>query len=100
MTIKQKQKIQNIRDSVVSTIYGKQSENYEIKQFKITESEYDIVSIIIELGMKNDEGTLAECLCRNTAIIFVGKNGALKHIESKTSIIACFYFSQYKCTVF
>lgn len=53
------------------------SDEYEIKKFEISENEY-FVSVYFVTGRKNDEGTMAEVLCRKHRHAFIGKNGGLK----------------------
>lgn len=55
----------------------------ELKKWKIDENEY-FVAVYVEIGMKNDEGTLAEVFCRDAAHLFVGKRGGITYPVSKT----------------
>lgn len=57
-------------------------DKYEIKQFDIDENEY-FVSVVVEVGRKNDEGTLAEVFCRDRAHLFIGKRGGITYPVSK-----------------
>ena len=57
-------------------------DKYEIKKFEVTEGEY-FVNVIVETGMKDDEGTLAEVFCRDRAQLFVGKRGGITYPVSK-----------------
>lgn len=54
------------------------SDNFEIKEWKVTENEY-FVSLVVTTGLKNDEGTAASVLCRNTAHLFIGKRGGVRY---------------------
>lgn len=54
-------------------------DGYEIKKFEVTPLEgCEIISVYIETGMKNDEGTLAEALCRKHRHFFVGVRGGIE----------------------
>ena len=53
------------------------SDEYEIKKFKVEENEY-FVSVYFVTGRKDDEGTMAEVLCRKYRHAFIGKNGGLR----------------------
>lgn len=54
-------------------------DGYEIKKFEVTPLEgCGIISVYIETGMKNDEGTLAEALCRKHRHFFVGVRGGIE----------------------
>lgn len=52
------------------------SDEYEIKKFEVKENEF-FVSVYFVTGRKNDEGTMAEMLCRKYRHAFIGKNGGL-----------------------
>ena len=85
----QKYKLENIRDTVLNTLYGSTKEDYEIKRFDIRVSELtkntNQVSVVVETGLKGDEGTLAQSLARERAMIFIGKNGGMKHVQWKNT---------------
>ena len=48
----------------------------ELKEWNVEEDEY-FVSVIVEIGGKNDEGTWAEVVCRDRAQLFIGKCGGV-----------------------
>lgn len=83
----QKSRLESIRSSVLDTLYGSTKDSYEIKEFDVRVSESEVrkntkfVSVSIETGLKGDEGTLASSLARNRALIFIGKNGGMKHAQ-------------------
>lgn len=54
----------------------------EIKEWEVEENEY-FVSVVVEIGGKGDEGTLAEYIARDRAHIFVGKRGGMRYPVSK-----------------
>ena len=72
-------------------MYGSTKDSYEIKKFdvRVTESDvlknYKFVSVAIETGLKNDEGTMASLLARERALIFIGKNGGMKHAQWRST---------------
>ena len=59
-------------------LHSYHADKYEIKQFEITDCEY-FVSVVVEVGMKDDEGTLAEVFCRDRAHLFIGKRGGITY---------------------
>lgn len=87
MTNSQERAIKRIKELTNEILY---SENYEIKKFEVTDCDY-FISVIIETGLKNDEGTLAAVFGRDRAHLFIGKRGAItypvykigKHIRRK-----------------
>ena len=85
MTSRQQATIEKIkRDLPHFDFYG--SDDYEIKEFDVKEYEY-FVSVYIVTGRKNDEGTLAACLCRKYRHGFIGKNGGLSYMNSKSNTV-------------
>lgn len=81
MTKRQEQAVAKIRALVEKDMLI--DDNHEIKKFDLKELEY-FVSVIVETGMKNDEGTLASILCRDRAHMFVWKGGRVTYPVSKT----------------
>lgn len=79
MTKAQERALKRINDLVESEFYG---ENYEIKEWKVNENEF-FVSLVVEWGMKGDEGTLAEIFARDRAHLFIGKNGGVRYPVNK-----------------
>lgn len=52
--------------------------DHEVKELKITERENDTaIYVSITIGRKDDEGTMAELLCRNTYCFFIGTRGGM-----------------------
>ena len=80
----QERVLTKLYDNTLNELYGSTKDSYELKRFNIT-NESGITSVVIEAGLKNDEGTLASALARNTAIFFIGKNGGLKHFDGSTN---------------
>lgn len=84
MTRAQEQAVARVRKLVereIKGIYG-DKDCYEIKCWEITE--YDsFIALVVEYGMKGDEGTLAEVIGRNRAHLFIGKRGGITYPVSK-----------------
>ena len=74
MTNSQENAIERIRKLVESGLRDSQ----EIKVWEIKEYE-TFVSVYVVYGLKNDEGTLAELICRDKAHLFVGKRGGITY---------------------
>ena len=74
MTKSQEKAIERIRKLVESEI----RDRYEIKVWEIKEYE-TFVSVYVVYGLKNDEGTLAQLVCRDKAHLFVGKRGGITY---------------------
>lgn len=94
MTKQQEQQIARIKYEAKHYM-GKHSDDYEIKKFEVEENKF-FVSINVEVGAKNDEGTLAAIFCRDNTLIFIGRRGGLK--------VPCFknnkmYYKPYKCFI-
>lgn len=77
MTQAQKRKINFIRKQA-ENMHGKQSDSYEIKRWEVTDNEWGTVTLFVEIGLKGDEGTMAEYLARDSVQIFIGPRGAAK----------------------
>ena len=55
--------------------------NYEIKEYTVRG--YDsFVSVILEVGMVGDEGTLAQVYARDRVHLFIGKRGGITYPSS------------------
>lgn len=54
--------------------------HYEVKELEVTDS-YGAAYVSITTGLKDDEGTMAECLCRDTYLFFIGKRGGIFQYE-------------------
>ena len=55
---------------------------YEIKEYKITDCE-TFLSVVLEVGMIGDEGTMAQIFCRDRVHLFIGKKGGITYPTSK-----------------
>lgn len=68
---------------LAETLFGKNTlDKYEIKKFDIHENEY-FVAVVVEVGMKDDEGTMAQIYCRDHAQLFIGPRGGITYPVSK-----------------
>lgn len=52
--------------------------NCEIKEYEV-EDYKQFISVVAEVGMVGDEGTLASLLCRYRVHLFVGKRGGITY---------------------
>ena len=77
MTNAQEIVIKRIRNEV-EKIHGTCSDSYEIKEWIIDDCEY-FVSLCFEVGLKNDEGTMAALTARDRGHIFIGKRGGISY---------------------
>ena len=58
----------------IATLHG----HYEVKNLKVEGNEYNAdVYIQLEVGRPNDEGTLAECFCRDCFCFNIGPRGGI-----------------------
>jgi hypothetical protein len=72
MNASQRRAFANVRDFV--TMHG----HYEIKELTVNGFEDgNDVYVTIEAGMPNDEGTMAEFLCRDRYGFFIGARGGI-----------------------
>ena len=78
----QKKAIDNIRKLAEDLHTGRNADKYEIKTFEVEENKYS-VSVYVVVGLKEDEGTLAEVFCRDTALLFIGPRGGIRYPVSK-----------------
>ena len=82
MTRQQERKINLIRD-YMNNYMGKHSDAYEMKEEEIVDLGVGgIVSVVMETGMKEDEGTMAAVLCRNRIHVFIGPKGGVTCIST------------------
>ncbi len=85
LTAKQAKVIEHIKARIMDVNYGHTAASYEIKRFEITLPQEDngLAFLVVETGMKNDEGTLASCLCRDHRLIMIGQNGGTELLNPK-----------------
>lgn len=78
----QEKTIRNIRKMAENLHSSRYADKYEIKTFEVEDCKY-FVSLVVEVGMKDDEGTLAEVFCRDRAHLFIGPRGGIRYPVSK-----------------
>lgn len=79
MTKMQEKRVKQIKENWTQLCHGiKYAEKYEIKEWEVEELKY-FVSLIIEVGLKNDEGTMAQVYCRKRCHIFIYKGGRMTY---------------------
>lgn len=84
MTKHQERAVEWLRTEILKRD-GLASDRYEYKQFDVTDNAASgLVFVIAEVGLKNDENTMAGLLCRTHRHIVIGKRGALKLLNAKT----------------
>lgn len=81
MTKSQKRALNNIK-RLAEKWESEGFKDGELKEWDVDENEY-FVSVVVEIGGKNDEGTLAEVFCRDRAHLFIGKCGGVRYPVSK-----------------
>lgn len=81
MTNAQKRAVERIRRDHIRQAAG-YGEDAEYKKFRVEDCGA-FVSVVSEVGGKNDEGTLAACICRDHRHIFIGRHGALTLVNAK-----------------
>lgn len=83
MTKHQERAIERLRREVKEDLFfSKEEGKYEIKEFEVHENEY-FVSVVFEVGLSNDEHTLASIFCRDHGQVFIGKRGGIRYPVSK-----------------
>lgn len=75
MTKSQEKALKKIKLLVEKELY---SDDYEIKKWEVTENEY-FIALVVEYGLKADEGTLAASIARDHALLFIGKHGGITY---------------------
>ena len=68
-----KYQARSFRNFLDSILWG---DNHEVKELDVSDS-YGAAYVDITVGLKDDEGTLAEVLCRDTYLFFIGKRGGI-----------------------
>ena len=74
MTKAQERMIEKIRRDALAWA----GEGGEIKRFDVEEISDKTVSVWAIVGRKNDEGTMAAVLCRDSVLVFIGPRGAAR----------------------
>lgn len=53
---------------------------YEIKEYRVEElKDTGMLSVVMVVGRKDDEGSVASYICRDRVHLFVGKRGGIKY---------------------
>lgn len=55
-------------------------DGHEVKRLSVTNLGR-VVSVVVVVGMKNDEGTMAAVLCRKRGHFFIGRRGGIKAVD-------------------
>lgn len=76
MTKSQEMILERVKKAIPKNFFH--SENYEIKEFEVTEYDH-FISVYASIGLKGDEGTMAAVCCRDTFHIFIGKRGGITY---------------------
>lgn len=77
MTKLQQNTIEQIKKAIPRFDFYGHPESYEIKKWEVVDEqeEWGRVIVYVETGRVNDEGTLAEAICRKHRQIFIGRRG-------------------------
>lgn len=84
MTKSQERAVEKIK-KLAEDYMNKCFNNGELKEWEVEENEY-FVSVVLEIGNKDDEGTMAAIFGRDRAHLFVGKRGGVTYPVSKQLI--------------
>lgn len=77
----QQEMVERLKTAILEKNSG--SRGSEIKKLEIREF-YNTVSMVIEVGMPGDEGTMASVFARDYRHIFIGPRGGLEICNTKT----------------
>lgn len=77
MTKQQENAIEQIKKAIPRFDFYGHPESYEIKKLEVIDEyeEWGRVIVYVETGRVEDEGTLAEMICRKRRQIFIGPRG-------------------------
>ena len=78
MTTAQEKAVARIRRKAERDLFHGGPDRYEFKKWEVEDCG-SFISVVLEVGMKEDEGTLAAIFCRDHAQLFVGKNGGITY---------------------
>lgn len=87
MTSKQEKMVNQIKNDIIRYDFhdhrkGIENSSYEFKEFKV-EDHGEFVSVYSVVGLKDDEGTMAACICRTYRQIFIGKRGGVHTYDNR-----------------
>ena len=95
MTKSQEREVERlIVDFFAHTSLGR-PEKYELKRLDILETKYKKIIVVIEAGMKGDEGTIASLLCRIGRQYFIGPRGGVTWYVGGKSTKGKYYSSRF-----
>ena len=78
MTKAQEAVIKTVESYMLNRMCKRNEDNrYEVKRKEVDEITENTVSLVIETGLKGDEGTMAAILCRDMVHLFIGKKGGV-----------------------
>lgn len=80
MTNKQAYTVEHLRRAIEDL--DLHSEEYEFKVFEVNERDTHVELYCVS-GLKNDEDTMAELLCRKTRQIFIHRGGGLSCFDNR-----------------
>lgn len=90
MTSKQEKMVNQIKNDIICYdfhdhhICGNiENSRYEFKTFQVEDHDYGVVSVYSVVGLKDDEGTMAACICRTYRQIFIGPRGGVKTFDNR-----------------
>ncbi len=100
----QQQLVQKVKESILLKHYGETfKDNYEIKTFEVTETHFSsyrgkektLVFIIVETGMKGDEGTMAAVFARTRRHLLIKERGGVELLNAKVKSKKHGWFNAY-----
>lgn len=79
----QERTIEKIKIMINNQIINISPNKKEIKKFEIEETEYGHISLVFEVGLIGDEGTMAEVFGRDGAHLFIRRGGAIEYYNKR-----------------
>ncbi len=78
MTKAQEKTLNEIKREIPRFDFYGAPDMYEIKEWEESELENGVLMVSFITGMKDDEGTLAACLCRKYRVFWIGVRGGVR----------------------
>lgn len=92
-TASQEAAIERIKRQVLVAHAGEAHvDGYEVKEFTVEDFGW-FVSLVVEVGLKGDEGTMASVFARTRRHIAIGRNGGVKLLNPKRKAEAQGWFN-------
>ena len=91
MTKAQEKAVAKIRALAEQNFYA---DDMEFKEWEVEDCGA-FVSVVVETGHKNDEGTMAAIFCRDRAHLFIGERGGITYPVYKNGKHYCKRFKGY-----